>query len=72
MTAPSPSGVIEKRDSKPLLDIQEVVGGWPVAMDKWSENAGKAMCGGSSQGWVALGLRLLGTEASRPRPGSLP
>ncbi|XP_020950866.1 membrane metallo-endopeptidase-like 1 [Sus scrofa] len=32
--------VIEKRDSKPLLDILEVVGGWPVAMDKWSENAG--------------------------------
>ncbi|XP_061043157.1 membrane metallo-endopeptidase-like 1 [Eubalaena glacialis] len=31
---------IEKRDSKPLLDILEVVGGWPVAMDKWSESIG--------------------------------
>lgn len=35
------SGVIEKRDSQPLLDILDVVGGWPVAMDKWSEMVGK-------------------------------
>ncbi|XP_026645838.1 membrane metallo-endopeptidase-like 1 isoform X3 [Microtus ochrogaster] len=32
--------VIEKRDSQPLLDILDVVGGWPVAMDKWSEMVG--------------------------------
>ncbi|XP_057412975.1 membrane metallo-endopeptidase-like 1 isoform X3 [Balaenoptera acutorostrata] len=31
---------IEKRDSQPLLDILEVVGGWPVAMDKWTESIG--------------------------------
>ncbi|KAL1776596.1 membrane metallo-endopeptidase-like 1 isoform X1 [Sigmodon hispidus] len=32
--------VIEKRDSKPLLNILDVVGGWPVAMDKWTETMG--------------------------------
>nr|XP_010955936.1 membrane metallo-endopeptidase-like 1 [Camelus bactrianus] len=32
--------VIEKRDSQPLLDILEAVGGWPVAMDKWNESIG--------------------------------
>ncbi|CAH7448401.1 Mmel1 [Phodopus roborovskii] len=32
--------VIEKRDSQPLLDILDMVGGWPVAMDKWSETIG--------------------------------
>ncbi|XP_058920787.1 membrane metallo-endopeptidase-like 1 [Kogia breviceps] len=31
---------IEKRDSQPLLDILEVVGGWPVAMDKWNQSIG--------------------------------
>uniref|UniRef100_A0A8C2MFK7 Membrane metallo-endopeptidase-like 1 n=1 Tax=Cricetulus griseus TaxID=10029 RepID=A0A8C2MFK7_CRIGR len=35
------SGVIEKRDSQPLLDILDVVGGWPVAMEKWTETMGK-------------------------------
>ncbi|XP_005404217.1 PREDICTED: membrane metallo-endopeptidase-like 1 isoform X5 [Chinchilla lanigera] len=32
--------LIEKRDSRPLLDILAVVGGWPVAMDKWNETIG--------------------------------
>ncbi|XP_031235568.1 membrane metallo-endopeptidase-like 1 isoform X2 [Mastomys coucha] len=32
--------VIEKRDSEPLLNILNMVGGWPVAMDKWNETAG--------------------------------
>ncbi|XP_073937646.1 membrane metallo-endopeptidase-like 1 isoform X2 [Castor canadensis] len=32
--------LIEKRDSQPLLNILEVVGGWPVAMDKWNETIG--------------------------------
>ncbi|XP_027621230.1 membrane metallo-endopeptidase-like 1 isoform X3 [Tupaia chinensis] len=32
--------VIEKRDSQPLLDILEAVGGWPVAMDDWNETKG--------------------------------
>uniref|UniRef100_A0A8C6BT79 Membrane metalloendopeptidase like 1 n=1 Tax=Monodon monoceros TaxID=40151 RepID=A0A8C6BT79_MONMO len=31
---------IEKRDSQPLLDILKVVGGWPVATDKWSDSVG--------------------------------
>ncbi|CAI9179564.1 unnamed protein product [Rangifer tarandus platyrhynchus] len=31
---------IEKRDSQPLLNILEVVGGWPVAMDKWNKSVG--------------------------------
>ncbi|OBS72512.1 hypothetical protein A6R68_12909 [Neotoma lepida] len=32
--------VIEKRDSQPLLNILNMVGGWPVAMDKWTETIG--------------------------------
>ncbi|XP_077927887.1 membrane metallo-endopeptidase-like 1 isoform X4 [Halichoerus grypus] len=32
--------VIEKRDSQPLLDILEVMGGWPVTMEKWNESVG--------------------------------
>ena len=56
MTSPPLSGEIEKRDSQPLLNILEVVGGWPVAMDKWNKSVGKA-------GQVALGLGLLGAEA---------
>ncbi|TKC42938.1 hypothetical protein EI555_019468, partial [Monodon monoceros] len=31
---------IEKQDSQPLLDILKVVGGWPVATDKWSDSVG--------------------------------
>ncbi|XP_049631263.1 membrane metallo-endopeptidase-like 1 isoform X1 [Suncus etruscus] len=30
--------MIEQRDSKPLLDIIEDLGGWPVAMDNWNES----------------------------------
>ncbi|XP_052034288.1 membrane metallo-endopeptidase-like 1 [Apodemus sylvaticus] len=32
--------VIEKRDSEPLLKVLNMVGGWPVAMDKWNETMG--------------------------------
>ncbi|XP_021099137.1 membrane metallo-endopeptidase-like 1 isoform X1 [Heterocephalus glaber] len=32
--------MIEKRDSQPLLDVLAVVGGWPVAMDKWNQTIG--------------------------------
>ncbi|XP_077007654.1 membrane metallo-endopeptidase-like 1 isoform X2 [Tamandua tetradactyla] len=32
--------LIEKRDSQPLLDILQEVGGWPVTMDKWNETEG--------------------------------
>ncbi|XP_028613652.1 membrane metallo-endopeptidase-like 1 isoform X3 [Grammomys surdaster] len=32
--------VIEKRDSEPLLHVLNMVGGWPVAMDKWNETVG--------------------------------
>ncbi|XP_032450019.1 membrane metallo-endopeptidase-like 1 [Lynx canadensis] len=32
--------VIEKRDSQPLLNILDLMGGWPVAMDKWNESVG--------------------------------
>ncbi|XP_053777819.1 membrane metallo-endopeptidase-like 1 [Desmodus rotundus] len=32
--------IIEKRDSRPLLDVLETVGGWPVAMDRWSDTVG--------------------------------
>ncbi|XP_021015789.1 membrane metallo-endopeptidase-like 1 isoform X4 [Mus caroli] len=32
--------VIEKRDSEPLLSVLKMVGGWPVAMDKWNETMG--------------------------------
>lgn len=42
VTPPLLSGVIEKRDSQPLLDILEVMGGWPVTMEKWNESVGKA------------------------------
>lgn len=34
-------GVIEKRDSEPLLNVLDMIGGWPVAMDKWNETMGK-------------------------------
>uniref|UniRef100_A0A8C0KDF9 Membrane metalloendopeptidase like 1 n=1 Tax=Canis lupus dingo TaxID=286419 RepID=A0A8C0KDF9_CANLU len=30
--------VIEKRDSQPLLNILDVMGGWPVTMDKWNQS----------------------------------
>uniref|UniRef100_A0A8C0K931 Membrane metalloendopeptidase like 1 n=1 Tax=Canis lupus dingo TaxID=286419 RepID=A0A8C0K931_CANLU len=32
--------VIEKRDSQPLLNILDVMGGWPVTMDKWNQSVG--------------------------------
>ncbi|XP_037002892.2 membrane metallo-endopeptidase-like 1 isoform X1 [Artibeus jamaicensis] len=32
--------VIEKRDSQPLLDVLEAVGGWPVATDRWTDAVG--------------------------------
>ncbi|XP_045659322.1 membrane metallo-endopeptidase-like 1 [Ursus americanus] len=32
--------VIEKRDSQPLLNILDVMGGWPVTMEKWNESVG--------------------------------
>ncbi|EDL81277.1 mel transforming oncogene-like 1 (predicted), isoform CRA_b [Rattus norvegicus] len=32
--------VIEKRDSEPLLNVLDMIGGWPVAMDKWNETMG--------------------------------
>ncbi|XP_006871796.1 PREDICTED: membrane metallo-endopeptidase-like 1 [Chrysochloris asiatica] len=32
--------MIEKRDSQPLLDILEVVGGWPVATNNWTKTTG--------------------------------
>lgn len=51
--------MIEKRDSQPLLDILAVVGGWPVAMDKWNETIGK----------VASGFKTVG---SRPHSGDGP
>ena len=44
---PSLAGVIEKRDSQPLLNILDLMGGWPVAMDKWNEGVGKAGACGS-------------------------
>ncbi|KAG8505484.1 Membrane metallo-endopeptidase-like 1 [Galemys pyrenaicus] len=42
--------VIERRDSRPLLDIIEAVGGWPVAMDKWNETEGEPGSGGLGSG----------------------
>ncbi|XP_014399102.1 PREDICTED: membrane metallo-endopeptidase-like 1 [Myotis brandtii] len=36
------AGIIEERDSQPLLDILEVVGGWPVAMDDWTDTVREA------------------------------
>lgn len=42
VTSPLLSGVIEKRDSQPLLNILDVMGGWPVTMEKWNESVGKA------------------------------
>lgn len=35
------SGMIEQRDSKPLLDIIQDLGGWPVVMDNWNESNGE-------------------------------
>ncbi|XP_044919522.1 membrane metallo-endopeptidase-like 1 isoform X4 [Mustela putorius furo] len=32
--------VIEKRDSQPLLNILDLMGGWPVAMEKWNDSIG--------------------------------
>ncbi|XP_032157607.1 membrane metallo-endopeptidase-like 1 isoform X4 [Mustela erminea] len=32
--------VIEKRDSQPLLNILDLMGGWPVATDKWNGSTG--------------------------------
>lgn len=57
-----PRGVIEKRDSQPLLRILEEVGGWPVAMDAWNDTVGKA------RAWAALhrqGALSPGTQGSQ-------
>ncbi|XP_045841007.1 membrane metallo-endopeptidase-like 1 [Meles meles] len=32
--------IIEKRDSQPLLNILDLMGGWPVTMDRWNESMG--------------------------------
>ncbi|XP_027460665.1 membrane metallo-endopeptidase-like 1 isoform X4 [Zalophus californianus] len=32
--------MIEKRDSQPLLNILDVMGGWPVTVEKWNEGVG--------------------------------
>uniref|UniRef100_A0A452U103 Membrane metalloendopeptidase like 1 n=1 Tax=Ursus maritimus TaxID=29073 RepID=A0A452U103_URSMA len=56
--------VIEKRDSQPLLNILDVMGGWPVTMEKWNESVGK-------EEWRELlssSARLWGPPA--PCPGS--
>lgn len=42
MTPPRLSGIIEKRDSQPLLNILDLMGGWPVTMERWNESVGKA------------------------------
>ncbi|XP_022370467.1 membrane metallo-endopeptidase-like 1 [Enhydra lutris kenyoni] len=33
-------GIIEKRDSQPLLNILDLMGGWPVTMERWNESIG--------------------------------
>ncbi|XP_047583983.1 membrane metallo-endopeptidase-like 1 isoform X3 [Lutra lutra] len=32
--------IIEKRDSQPLLNILDLMGGWPVTMERWNESTG--------------------------------
>lgn len=68
-------GVIEKRDSRPLLDVLEAVGGWPVIMDKWNEKKGEARPGDSlEERWAQHrglpGAQVLGEATHLPAASS--
>lgn len=36
-----PAGLIEQRDSQPLLKLIESIGDWPVASDDWNSTTGR-------------------------------
>lgn len=39
------TGLIEQRDSQPLLKLMESVGDWPVAFEDWNSTMGKTVEG---------------------------
>ena len=44
-----PAGLIEQRDSQPLLRLIDSIGDWPVASDDWNTTAGR-----NAPAWTAL------------------
>lgn len=47
-----PAGLIEQRDSQPLLKLIESIGDWPVASDNWNTTTGRNTSVTHSGKWV--------------------
>ena len=50
----SPAGLIEQRDSQPLLRLIDSIGDWPVASDDWNTTAGR-----NAPAWTALWIMFV-------------
>ncbi|XP_072587169.1 membrane metallo-endopeptidase-like 1 isoform X3 [Vulpes vulpes] len=57
--------VIEKRDSQPLLNILDVMGGWPVTMDKWNQSVARGTDSPGPKWELEQQLALMNTQFNR-------